>query len=223
MSAVRRALYGGSVAYCLARGFSATNHDWAAITASPIVGAEIAREYLDTPDERDNPVVLNSYRALVQETWQQYRFLTGALGVRVIVQPEDPYENAEALHAELATGTLRVWATSAGDNPHPLMSDEENDAFRAVHDAFGHGSIGLGFDPDGEEAAWVKHRQMFSLRARGAMTTETRGQTMTMYFGPKPGVFAEQKALLLPEHFWSPEAELPTPLPLHVPAAAYWA
>jgi hypothetical protein len=119
------------------------------------------------------------------------------------VTPDDPYQHASQLHAELRECHMRVWSTAAGDNPHPLFSNDDNDAFRAVHDAFGHGSIGLGFDPDGEEAAWLKHSQMYSPLARPAMTTETRGQTCAFVYGNGGKFFSEQKAVLLPAWCWT--------------------
>jgi hypothetical protein len=54
---------------------------------------------------------------------------------------------------------------------------------RAVHDALGYRSISLGSDRHGEEAAWVKHLQMYSALARPAMTTKTRGQTCAFFYG----------------------------------------
>jgi hypothetical protein len=62
------------------------------------------------------------------------------------------------------------------------FSDDDNDAFRAVHDAFGHASTGRHFDRHGEEAAWRKHSQIYSPLARQAMTTETRGQSSTFIY-----------------------------------------
>jgi hypothetical protein len=66
---------------------------------------------------------------------------------------------------------------------------------------FGHGGTGRGFDVHGEEAAWLLHHRMYSVRAQPALTTETRGQTNAMVFGSPPGVFRRQKAVLLPSVF----------------------
>jgi hypothetical protein len=75
---------------------------------------------------------------------------------------------------------------------------------RAVHDALGDGSIGLGFDRHGEEAAWVKHSQMYSALAQPALTTETRGQTCAFFCGNYGKFFPPQRATLFPAKFWSP-------------------
>jgi hypothetical protein len=93
-------------------------------------------------------------------------------------------------------------------DPHPLLSAEENDMFRAVHDFFGHAASGRGVAQNGEEAAWVSHSQMFSTEARKAMTTETRGQNSwsnTEGFGVDPITkeqrFAQQKVGFLPDEY----------------------
>lgn len=83
-------------------------------------------------------------------------------------------------------------------NPHPILSVDDNNKFRAVHDFFGHAASGRGFLADGEEAAWVSHSGMFSPNARRAMTTETRGQNS--YYNAYNN-FAEQKAFLLPDEY----------------------
>jgi hypothetical protein len=102
-------------------------------------------------------------------------------------------------------------------DPHPLLSAEENDMFRAVHDFFGHAASGRGVAQNGEEAAWVSHSQMFSTEARKAMTTETRGQNSwsnTEGFGVDPITkeqrFAQQKVGFLPDEYLitGPEREL---------------
>ena len=88
-----------------------------------------------------------------------------------------------------------------------------NDLFRAVHDAFGHGMEGSGFRAQGEENAWQAHIRLFTGPARGAITTETRGQNSWLNYGPygernrtaktEDTVFADQKTGLMPEWTWT--------------------
>lgn len=104
------------------------------------------------------------------------------------------------------------------DNPHPYLAKRdplsgmnENEKFRAVHDYFGH----LGtkkpntFGPQGEENAWMTHRQMYSPLAEPAMTAETRGaNSWVNYVNPENVArrkkklptteYAENKPVLLP-------------------------
>ncbi|WP_433533001.1 hypothetical protein ACQPYA_13940 [Micromonospora sp. CA-263727] len=170
----------------------------------PVVGAAIADAYVAAPvrDER----AYAAYAAFCRETMRQYHFLVGrvefgGLGVAVRIVDEDPYVDAMSMVDDVRCRRLRVWASAAGDNPHPYLSDGENDMFRAVHDVFGHAASGRGFDRHGEEAAWLKHSTMYSPLARRAMTTETRGQNCAQVFG---GRFAVQKAVLLPRLFSDP-------------------
>jgi hypothetical protein len=88
-----------------------------------------------------------------------------------------------------------------------------NDLFRAVHDAFGHGLEGAGFRARGEENAWQAHVRLFTGKAIGAMTSETRGQNSWVNYGPngetnrtasaEETVFADQKVGLMPEFTWT--------------------
>lgn len=194
-------LYLGSVRYSHLMELRPVDCDWVSVRSDPILGSRIAKAY-----ERAQGLSQTtrfSYRVMRDEVWRQLDFLMGIVGIHVTVTPDDPYDHASQLHAELRQGRMRVWSTAAGDNPHPFFSNDDNDAFRAVHDAFGHGSIGLGFDPDGEEAAWLKHSQMFTPLARPAMTTETRGQTCAFVYGNGGKFFSEQKAVLLPAWCWT--------------------
>lgn len=167
----------------------------------PRLAAHIADAYLKAP--RQDERAYTAYAAFCRETVQQYHYLVarrefGGLGVSIRVVDEDPYADVDALVADLREHRLLVFASAASGNPHPYLSDGENDIFRAVHDAFGHGATGRGFDPHGEEAAWLKHAVMYSPLARRALTTETRGQNSTQLLHCSPGNFPEQKAALLP-------------------------
>ncbi|PTA42498.1 hypothetical protein C8054_30360 [Micromonospora sp. RP3T] len=158
-----------------------------------------------TCDER----AFRSYAAFCRETVRQYHFLVGrvefgGLGLTVRVVDENPYPDVESMVADVRRRRLKVWASAASGNPHPYLSDGENDMFRAVHDAFGHAGSGRGFDRHGEEAAWMKHSAMYSALARGAMTTETRGQNCAQIFHYEGVRFPEQKAALLPPEFSDP-------------------
>ncbi len=180
---------------------------YARVRLDPVVGAAIADAYVAAPtrDER----AYAAYAAFCRETVQQYHFLVGrvefgGLGVAVRIVDEDPYADATSMVDDVQHRRLRVWASAASGNPHPYLSDGENEMFRAVHDVFGHAASGRGFDRHGEEAAWLSHSTMYSPLARRAMTTETRGQNCAQIFRYGGGRFAEQKAVLLPRPFSDP-------------------
>jgi hypothetical protein len=152
-----------------------------------------AYEALPAYDEDAVPAFL----AMGKQVDDQFETLTKRLGVRVTFTDDEPYEDVMGLIADLRDNKhIAVLRTSATGG-HPIFSNEQNDRFRAVHDAFGHGGTGRGFDRHGEEAAWAAHSRMFTGDARLAMTTETRGQNSTMVWGK--GEFPEQKVALLPE------------------------
>lgn len=100
-----------------------------------------------------------------------------------------------------------------GGHNGELRTVYANDLFRAVHDAFGHGIEGSGFRAQGEENAWQAHIRLFTGPARGAITTETRGQNSWLNYGPygernrtaktEDTVFADQKTGLMPEWTWT--------------------
>ncbi|MFC4106132.1 hypothetical protein [Micromonospora zhanjiangensis] len=176
--------------------------DYSTVSADRERGRRIAAAYMAGPvlDDRARP----AYHAFAAETARQFDLLTapvrrGGLGVEVRVSSSDPYPDASSMARDLRRRRLLwVYSTAASGSAHPLLSDEENDMFRAVHDAFGHAAIGRAFDADGEEAAWRSHYSMYSPLAGWAMTTETRGQNCAMlhHFGGRR--FPEQKAFLLP-------------------------
>lgn len=156
---------------------------------------------------------LPSYRAMREEVGHQFDYMTkprakGGMGISVDVTPQDPYgrESYHTVVNELRNDVnqnnhMSVLSTKATGG-HPFFSNDENDMFRAVHDTFGHLGSGRGVDRDGEDAAFRKHSEMFSPLARGALTTETRGQNSWLH-GRGQGEFPEQKVGLLPEQMRS--------------------
>lgn len=182
----------------------AASQVYARVRLDPVIGVAIADAYVAAPvrDER----AYSAYAAFCRETIQQYHLLVGrpefgGLGVAVRIVDEDPYADVESMVHDLQRRRLKVWASAAGGNPHPYLSDGENDMFRAVHDVFGHAASGRGFDRHGEEAAWLKHSTMYSPLAVRALSTETRGQNCAQIFRYGGNRFAEQKAVLLPRAF----------------------
>jgi len=88
----------------------------------------------------------------------------------------------------MANGRLNVFQ---GGDPHDFLNRidpetglNENEMFRAVHDAMGHGVTGTTFRPGGEEAAYAAHSQMMSPLAQMALLPETRGQNSIVNYSP---------------------------------------
>lgn len=194
-----------TVHFCRTHALPVAHIDFHRVVVDPARGCRIAAAYLDAPWLDTD--ALASYRALRDETMIQFDYLTaptfvGGLGVYVEPVAQDPYPDAAAMVSDIQQNRrLKVYASNASENPHPVLTDDENTMFRAVHDAFGHAAAGRGFDRHGEEAAWLKHSMMYSPSARGALTTETRGQNSAMVFGYTGRRFPEQKAVILPAEF----------------------
>jgi hypothetical protein len=181
---------------------SAPGADVRAAVACPVRERLMARAYLRGPVS--TRAAVPAYRAFRTETARQFDLLTrsprrGGLGVEVTTSDLDPYRGADEMMLDLVTARkLTVFRTSAAGNPHPWLSDDDNDMFRAVHDIFGHAAAGRGFDRHGEEAAWLEHCRLYSPAARRALTTETRGQSSVLFAAYAGERFPRQKLFLLP-------------------------
>lgn len=169
--------------------------DYSKIMADESVGTTIGRLYLSTPD-KVTPLVTECYTRFAEQVEDQYRWLLRE--VRVSFTDDDPYADASELFRDIRRGSFAVYATQA-DQAHPLLSPEQNNRFRAVHDYFGHYRSGRGFDRHGEEAAWVCHSMMFAGQARRAMTSETRGQSSAFVWVNGGREFPPQRAVILPQ------------------------
>jgi hypothetical protein len=195
-------------------------------SVDPQRASRIAEEYERMPHAPNDPTVAAAYQALANETMAQYNHLTNH-GYSFDFYPEaDPYpmgprQAIEDLHNNQH---LYVFPTEAGfgtqneTSDHPLLADTGiqwggkpvtyNDLFRGVHDVFGHAKEGVGFRANGEENAWRQHAAMFTPQARGALTSETRGQNSWVNYGPHgphnqranqmDTIYADQKAGLMP-------------------------
>lgn len=212
------------------------------VQVDPERATRIAQAYEDMPHSPRDPRVKEAYENLVRQTTAQYEALKKA-GYKFYFFDEtnDPYEGNpwNAMRELRNNKRMGVFATEAGFgsgatdlnvDDNPLLADTgitwpygsvygkqkrvlANDLFRAVHDAFGHGLEGAGFRSQGEENAWQAHVRLFTGSARGAITSETRGQNSWLNYGPyaesnrdatvEDTVFADQKTGLMPEWTWS--------------------
>lgn len=174
--------------------------DWSKVTCvDPKKRAQIADFYDKAPDvpaDKASPEVKRAYAALTKEVDEQYRVLTEELGVTVEFTDEDPYRNYSEMYKDFVENKRLKIMKTASTGSHPLMTDEQNDRLRAVHDAFGHLGTGRGFDRHGEEAAYQAHKSMFSPEAQKAAATELRGQNSFLI---EKGYFGPQKLVIMPE------------------------
>lgn len=163
----------------------------------------IAAEFDKMKVTPNDPKTKAAYKAMVQETIDQYKKIL-SYGYKLEINNLEPYENSADMITDLRDNKrMKIFSTESGfgdeaitpqqrkDNPllqktkfkdvngQPLLP---NDIFRFVHDFFGHAKFGNGFGALGEENAWSIHSRMYSPLARLAMTTETRGQNSWVNF-----------------------------------------
>lgn len=168
-------------------------HEWddrsfANTTVKGPEGYAMYRTYSRNMGEAPTGETLKSYEALREHVGKQFDFLTrpkdqGGAGINVEVTAEDPYGSFEEMHADVTKNSRLKVMSTATTGSHHFFTDEENDRFRAVHDAFGHLATGRGFSRHGEEAAFLSHRTMLPKEAHAALASETRGQNSYLNWG----------------------------------------
>lgn len=203
------------------------------IDAFPPLDEDFARRvagaYGEMKHAPTDPEVRRAYDALAQETLDQLEAAKQAGIDFSFIRGEDPYKSSPGMgYADLAErGHLYVFPTEQGfgsdvafdpvNNPllkriGPLGDLENatvNDAFRIVHDLYGHYGPGNPFfRAPGEERAFKLHSRMYSPEARPAMASETRGQNSWLNFGPYGSynrganaaetIYADQKTGIMP-------------------------
>lgn len=174
---------------------------YAGIKTSTGALRDIGRAY-DALPTRDASAIPH-FERMRKEIGDQHDHMTNAMGIKTEVTEHDPYPTVHHMVQDVMKNKrIKVLSTKLTGG-HDFLSDEDNDKFRAIHDVFGHAATGRGFDAHGEEAAWMAHSQMFTPHARGAMSSETRGQNSALHIN---GSFQAQKTALLPRHMWDDTA-----------------
>lgn len=178
-------------------------------TASPKQIADLGESYARAIDIDER--LIPAYEAMRRGTEQQFDILTrpvkrGGMGVDVSVTDADPYDVTTGkgiiqMLDDLNNRRIAVLSTRATGG-HPILSDAENDAFRAVHDVFGHAATGRGFNRHGEEAAFRAHASMYPMEARPALVSELRAQNAYLN---KFGEFGPQKMFMAPQEYMALE------------------
>ena len=173
----------------------------------------IARDFENAKNEPDNPTVIESYKAMADETFDQWRFIKET-GLNIeFIKPDqsNPYPRASKDLLIDINNNNHMWVFATDDGfgsdgiteqdikVNPLLQKtgeiidgrdvRYNDLFRIVHDYFGHALEGATFSPRGEENAWQAHVLMYSPLAAKAMTTETRGQNSWLNYSDAVGDF----------------------------------
>ena len=182
------------VACCLREGFNLHPELITQVPAPLSIGQAVAEAWESRASTHCDPLTTAAYRELAEQTDEMYRGIV-SLGIRVRFTDEtEPYETAAEQARHLLLDRTIVIASGLGGN-HPVLSRDEYDRFRAVHDVFGHAGIGGGFDRHGEYQAWLVHAMMYTGLGSWAMSSEYRGVNSSLWAGSAAGT---GKAALLP-------------------------
>jgi hypothetical protein len=207
-----------------------TNHK---VNVNPEHGRTVADAYDTLQHNPKDPGVIEAYDAFKTETREQFDDLTkGGLKITKLGPGEDGYASAEAMHNDILENKhLSYFPSEEGfgkenNFDHPMLQGSgvldpggkdipHNDLFRIVHDVNGHNLSDLSdFSVEGEQSAFLTHRQQYSPIAQKALFTETAGQANWGAFNRKSGLsnmrkitagkvneldFAEQKAGIFPD------------------------
>lgn len=167
--------------------------------------------------------VRGSYESLAWELTEQFENLVRGGMVFEFVEGE-PHANSGEMHHDVLNNQHLSVRKTVGSTYNDLTTENHpmgqlvepyanvegfhgidlpimlNDVFRAVHDVVGHTATRSGFGPDGENVAWLHHRQTLGRMTHLALWCETRGQNAwTNFYGDnnllplKDRPFAAQK------------------------------
>lgn len=166
------------------------------------VSRMMSKEYEKVKDAPNDPFVKASYDAMMREVVDQYDFIVSK-GLKVVKHTGkgEPYANStdmlkdlrenntlKFLPNEVAFGqgdtdvTGNIGLEPSGRKLEDGYELTKSEAFRVVHDYFGHGILGNQFGPIGEENATLQHLDLFSNLAAPAVILQTRGQNSWVNF-----------------------------------------
>jgi hypothetical protein len=162
----------------------------------------VAAAHLAARREPTGDLVRAAYRDLALQASALFAALTehGRTRVRVVfTRSTKPYATADELSESVRIHRLLEVIPAHRDRyrRHPLLDSSVGGAYdrlRAVHDIVSHGHGRLGFDPDGEWAAWLIEDRLYAGLARWALATELHGEHSVLW---TTGHQADHKATLL--------------------------
>ena len=171
----------------------------------PDVAGEVAAQFQTARNSRTDATVRAAYDQLERQSDAIFVRLTHAdrpirRHVRVeFTRCESPYDSDDEMVGAVRTHGVLEITTSARekDRRHPLMDCSPGggyDRFRAVHDIVGHVDPRLGFDRDGEFAAWLIQEQLYVGLGRWALATELHAEHSVRW---TTGTIADHKATLI--------------------------
>jgi|HubBroStandDraft_6_1064221.scaffolds.fasta_scaffold379108_2 hypothetical protein len=171
----------------------------------PDLAADVAGCFQAARNDYTDPIVCAAYHQLERQSDAIFAQLTDAdhrldSGLRVeFTRCESPYQSDDEMVGAVRSHRTLEITTSARerDRRHPLLGCDLGgayDRFRAVHDIVGHVGPRLGFDRNGEFAAWLTQEQLYDGLARWALATELHAEHSVRW---TTGTLSEHKATLI--------------------------
>ena len=175
------------------------------LRVDPDLAGEVAARFQAARNDHTNTTVRAAYEQLERQSDVIYAQLTDPdhplhRGVRVeFTGCESPYDSDDELVGAVRTHRVLEITTSARERHrrHPLLGCDLGgtyDRFRAVHDIVGHVGPCLGFDRDGEFAAWLTQEQLYDGLARWALATELHAEHSVLWTS---GTLPDHRATLI--------------------------
>lgn len=173
-----------------------------AITQTPspkAVAERIGREYV----ESDTLPYEGSKRAeiLYGNIGSICQNLESRIPVPVVYQASDPYDDYQDMAETVAEEQqLRIYNQHTD---HPYFTHDEQLAFRAVHDWYGHLSADVDFTPEGEYRKYMHMRKHFRPEENRVMFAEVVGQVGAVHYLPDGFEDSryQQRAFVAPERW----------------------
>jgi hypothetical protein len=123
------------------------------------------------------------------------RELFDMIPYQVYFTEEDMYTSAKHMREEVQrTGVIYIYSGWSG---HPILTQEENNIGRAVHDVFAHCVCGCPFTFEGEYTAYLEQRKYYPEWTWDVLFAEIPAQTAAFYVNNSSHDFA-QKAIAAP-------------------------
>ena len=175
------------------------------LRVDPDLASEVAAGFQAARNVHANTTVRAAYEQLERQSDVIYTQLTDPdhplhRGLRVeFTGCESPYDSDDELVGAVRTHGVLEITTSARerDRRHPLLCCDLGgtyDRFRAVHDIVGHVVPCLGFDRDGEFAAWLTQEQLYDGLAPWALATELHAEHSVLW---TTGTLPDHRATLI--------------------------
>jgi hypothetical protein len=158
-----------------------------------IIGTQYLNRSLGMQDETTSHV-----QFAFKEISRINRELFDLIPYEVVFTTEDVYKSAREMRERVvAENKIYIYTGWSG---HPLLTQEENNMGRAVHDVFAHMVCGCPFNFEGEFTAYLEQRKYYPAWTWDVLFAEIPAQTAAFYANGNSHDF-DQRAIAAPKHW----------------------